>query len=74
MSTTDYHLIDKWRVEGQVKEVADVLEDALSLPRSWPSVYLLQGFSSPAALCPACGCSSPPANVPLPSSSFLWTA
>ena len=27
------------RVEGDVKEVADILDDALSLPRWWPSVY-----------------------------------
>jgi len=39
MSTTDYHFIDKWRVEGEVKEVADIIEDALSLPRWWPAVY-----------------------------------
>src|SRR6266850_8583585 len=39
MSTTDYHFIDKWRVEGEVKEVADIIEDALSLSRWWPSVY-----------------------------------
>jgi hypothetical protein len=36
---TDYHFIDKWRVEGDLKEVADIIEDALSLPRWWPSVY-----------------------------------
>jgi len=39
MSTDNYHFIDKWRVEGKVEEVADILEDALSLPRWWPSVY-----------------------------------
>ena len=39
MPTNDYHFIDKWRVEGEVKEVADIIEDALSLPRWWPSVY-----------------------------------
>jgi hypothetical protein len=39
MSSADYHFIDRWRVEGDVKEVADILEDALSLPRWWPSVY-----------------------------------
>lgn len=39
MATNDYNFIDKWRVEADVKEVADVLEDALSLPRWWPSVY-----------------------------------
>ena len=39
MSTNDYHFVDKWRVEGNVKEVADILEDALSLSTWWPSVY-----------------------------------
>src|SRR5258705_13862317 len=39
-ATTDYHFIDKWRVEADVKEVADILEDPLCLPRWWPSVYL----------------------------------
>ena len=37
--TTAYHFVDKWRVEGEVKEVADIIDDALSLPRWWPSVY-----------------------------------
>jgi hypothetical protein len=37
--TTEYHFIDKWRVAGDVKEVADIIDDALSLPRWWPSVY-----------------------------------
>jgi hypothetical protein len=39
MPTSEYHFIDKWRVAGDVKEVADIIEDALSLPRWWPSVY-----------------------------------
>jgi hypothetical protein len=39
MSANDYHFIDRWRVEGTVKEVADILEDALSLSVWWPSVY-----------------------------------
>ena len=39
MPTNEYHFIDRWRVEGDVKEVADILEDALSLPRWWGSVY-----------------------------------
>jgi len=39
MSSTDYHFVDKWRVEGDVKEVAGIIEDALSLSRWWPSVY-----------------------------------
>ena len=39
MPTNAYHFVDRWRVEGDVKEVADILEDALSLPRWWGSVY-----------------------------------
>jgi hypothetical protein len=39
MSDNDYHFIDRWRVEGKVEEVADILEDALSLARGWGSVY-----------------------------------
>ena len=39
MSANDYHFIDRWRVAGSVKEVADIIEDALSLSAWWPSVY-----------------------------------
>ena len=39
MSTSDYHFVDRWRVEGDVKEVADIIEDAPSLCVWWPSVY-----------------------------------
>jgi hypothetical protein len=39
MPDSDYHFVDRWRVEGTVKEVADIIEDALSLPIWWPSVY-----------------------------------
>ena len=39
MATNAYHFIDRWRVEAGVKEVADILEDALSLPGWWGSVY-----------------------------------
>src|SRR2546422_4559168 len=39
MTTNDYHFVDCWRVEGDIKEVADILEEALSLPRWWGSVY-----------------------------------
>ncbi|MDX6574834.1 MAG: hypothetical protein QOE96_787 [Blastocatellia bacterium] len=39
MPSNDYHFIDRWRVEGNVKEVADILEDAVSLSTWWPSVY-----------------------------------
>jgi hypothetical protein len=39
MAENEYHFVDRWRVEGEVKEVADILEDALALPRWWGSVY-----------------------------------
>ncbi len=39
MADNAYHFVDRWRVEGDVKEVHDILEDALSLPRWWSSVY-----------------------------------
>ncbi len=40
MASNDYHFITHWRVEGDVREVADILNDPLSLARWWPSVYL----------------------------------
>ena len=39
MAGNAYHFVDRWRVEGDMREVADILEDALSLPRWWGSVY-----------------------------------
>jgi len=39
MPTVDYHFVDRWRVEADCKEVADIIEDALGLPRWWGSVY-----------------------------------
>ena len=39
MAESEYHFVDRWRVEADLKEVADILEDALSLPRWWGSVY-----------------------------------
>jgi hypothetical protein len=39
-TTNDYVFVTRWRVEGTIQEVSDVLQDALSLPRWWPSVYL----------------------------------
>jgi hypothetical protein len=39
MPSNDYHFIDQWRVEGDVQEVADIIEDALSLSVWWSSVY-----------------------------------
>ena len=39
MATNNYHFVDRWRVEADVKEVADILEDALNLPQWWGSTY-----------------------------------
>ena len=39
VSDSAYHFVDHWRVEGDVKEVQDILEDARSLPCWWGSVY-----------------------------------
>ena len=38
--SNQYQFFSRWRVEGTCGEVADVLGDATSLPRWWPSVYL----------------------------------
>ena len=40
MAPNDYHFITYWRVKATVREVVDILSDATSLPRWWPSVYL----------------------------------
>ena len=40
MSNNDYHFITRWRIQGTIREVADVLKNAEELPRWWPSVYL----------------------------------
>ena len=40
MSTNQYHFITHWRVVATVQEVSDIIGDALSLVRWWPSVYL----------------------------------
>jgi hypothetical protein len=40
MATNEYHFVTDWRVRGAVEEVSEILEDALGLPRWWPSVYL----------------------------------
>jgi len=38
--TAEYHFITHWKIRGTVEEVAEVLDDAPSLARWWPSVYL----------------------------------
>ena len=40
MASNDYHFVTRWRVRGTVREVAEILSDATSLVRWWPSVYL----------------------------------
>jgi hypothetical protein len=40
MKSNEYHFVTHWRADGNVKEVADLLDDPLTLPRWWPSVYL----------------------------------
>jgi hypothetical protein len=39
VTENQYHFVDRWRVAGDLKEVANILEDALALPRWWGSVY-----------------------------------
>jgi hypothetical protein len=36
----DYVFVTHWRVEATIEEVSAILDDPLSLPRWWPSVYL----------------------------------
>jgi hypothetical protein len=40
MSNNEYHFVDRWRVEGTVEEVSEVIENGRELARWWPSVYL----------------------------------
>lgn len=40
MAPRAYHFVDRWRVEGTVEEVSDVLGDAEDMVRWWPSTYL----------------------------------
>jgi hypothetical protein len=40
MSANEYHFITHWHVPGTVQEVGQVIADAQSLVRWWPSVYL----------------------------------
>lgn len=36
----DHQFFTEWRVAGTIDEVKEILGDAPSLPRWWPSVYL----------------------------------
>jgi polyketide cyclase/dehydrase/lipid transport protein len=40
MAANDYVLPTRWRVRGDVRDVADILDDPLDLPRWWGPVYL----------------------------------
>ena len=40
MASNEYHFITRWRLNGTINEVADILQDAEALPKWWPSVYL----------------------------------
>lgn len=40
MPSNEYHFITNWRVPATIEEVFDILSDAKSLTRWWPSVYL----------------------------------
>lgn len=40
MKDNDYVFVDRWRVQADVREIADILEDASGIVRWWPSVYL----------------------------------
>ncbi len=40
MANNEYQFTTRWRVQGTVEEVADVLGNATDLVRWWPSVYL----------------------------------
>ena len=40
MASNVYHFITHWRVNSTVQEVSDIIGDAQSLVRWWPSVYL----------------------------------
>ena len=47
MTSNEYHFITQWSVRGTLREVGDILGDALALPRWWPSVYLAVRELSP---------------------------
>jgi hypothetical protein len=47
LASNDYHFLTRWRLPGTREEAADVISDALGLPRWWPSVYLAVEERSP---------------------------
>jgi hypothetical protein len=40
MPANDYHFVTRWRLRADIREIAAILEDPLSLARWWPAVYL----------------------------------
>ncbi len=40
MTGTDYHILTRWELEASPQEVFDLIADAPSYPRWWPSVFL----------------------------------
>ncbi len=40
MASNAYHFITHWRLKSVLQEVVEVISDAESLPRWWPSIYL----------------------------------
>jgi len=40
MSRGDYHLLTRWEIEAQPREVYDLVADLVSLPSWWPSTFL----------------------------------
>jgi hypothetical protein len=40
MASNEYHFITHWHVESTIREVSEILDDAVGLMRWWPSVYL----------------------------------
>lgn len=40
MAAADYHFVDRWRVQGTIEEVSDIIgAKGTDLPRWWPSTY-----------------------------------
>jgi Polyketide cyclase / dehydrase and lipid transport len=39
-TSNDYVFLTRWRVQATIEEVSAILDDAASLPRWWPAVYL----------------------------------
>jgi hypothetical protein len=40
MADNQYHFVTHWRLKASAQEITEIIGDAESLPRWWPSVYL----------------------------------